>query len=476
MALGSIALCAHALAPNASARPLDVVKMKSALKALGFYDAPEWGVTPYPDAALFDAIKTFQQAAGIKADGVVKPDGETEAMLSRALNPRAARTALQETAQALQAMGRGGDEILAHITPEEAALLHTVTDGGSINPQTGLMEFWGGWDRDDNGNAYDNDAQHGDTDASAAEASDAQARENDRQFGGRERDREERSVQDRNRDSQGSVISEDEGIGSSVSPKQSGKTGSKVGKSKAAYYQAPQKNTLGQDGFALVEPDDDLDAQDGYTDPAAANDDQAAENEYQETVALRPNKQDLAGYGDMSVVDHVNREREKRISNLTPKGVSSKGSILKIDITTAEEKALLQKAKSLGINSGLIDLKNPFDRAFIESYYGFNGKTEDEKDIAIENHQELNRRAQKNKRYKEMHKQFQKTLGNYGRPGWGGYGLMSQEELQRARNYSVGFGVPSAAITAFGKPSPALGFLSNAYYANAELNKRRKSD
>ena len=139
-----LAQCSHTVAPNASARPLDVVKMKSALKALGFYDAPEWGVTPYPDAALFDAIKTFQQAAGIKADGVVKPDGETEAMLSRALNPRAARTALQETAQALQAMGRGGDEILAHITPEEAALLHTITDGGSINPQTGLMEFYYG--------------------------------------------------------------------------------------------------------------------------------------------------------------------------------------------------------------------------------------------------------------------------------------------------------------------------------------------
>ncbi len=39
-------------------------------------------------------------------------------------------------------MGRHGDTILAHITPAEAELLHRVTDGGSINPVTGLPEFF----------------------------------------------------------------------------------------------------------------------------------------------------------------------------------------------------------------------------------------------------------------------------------------------------------------------------------------------
>ena len=177
-----IVKCSKPLAANASAAPLDVVKMKSALGALGHYEAPEWGVSQFPDVALFDAIKAFQKSQGLKVDGMIKPDGETEAALSQAMTPRRAQTALQATAQALQSLGRGGDELLAHITPEEAALLHRVTDGASVNPQTGLLEFfWGGADRDADGNGYDNDAQHGENDASAAAASDAQSAENDQQ-------------------------------------------------------------------------------------------------------------------------------------------------------------------------------------------------------------------------------------------------------------------------------------------------------
>lgn len=159
------------LAQNANADPRDVLTMKSSLAHLGFYEPPEWGVSQYPDQALFDAIRTFQDTNGLKQDGVMKPGGESEATLQT----------IQSQALSLQSLGRNGDTILAHITPAEARLLHRETDGGSINPVTGLFEFWGGWDRDDNGNAYDNDAQHGDTDASAAEASDSQAAENDRQ-------------------------------------------------------------------------------------------------------------------------------------------------------------------------------------------------------------------------------------------------------------------------------------------------------
>lgn len=49
---------------------------------------------------------------------------------------------LHELAQILKSKGRGGDTVLAHITPQEAMLLDRVTDGGSINPITGLPEFW----------------------------------------------------------------------------------------------------------------------------------------------------------------------------------------------------------------------------------------------------------------------------------------------------------------------------------------------
>ena len=43
----------------------------------------------------------------------------------------------------LASQGRYGDTMLAHITPEEAALLKARGGAGTINPQTGLPEFYG---------------------------------------------------------------------------------------------------------------------------------------------------------------------------------------------------------------------------------------------------------------------------------------------------------------------------------------------
>jgi hypothetical protein len=48
---------------------------------------------------------------------------------------------LKSIAQELQDMGRGGDTILAHINPQEAALLKRMGGSGTINPATGLPEF-----------------------------------------------------------------------------------------------------------------------------------------------------------------------------------------------------------------------------------------------------------------------------------------------------------------------------------------------
>jgi len=73
---------------------------------------------------------------------VMKPDGETEEALRNAMSPEQTDTALNVTACTLQSMGRNGDTILAHITPAEAQLLDSITDGASINPDTGLLEFW----------------------------------------------------------------------------------------------------------------------------------------------------------------------------------------------------------------------------------------------------------------------------------------------------------------------------------------------
>lgn len=53
---------------------------------------------------------------------------------------------LKGLAQILQSLGRKGDKILAHITPEEAEMLKEEGGSGAINPNTGLPEFDDGFD------------------------------------------------------------------------------------------------------------------------------------------------------------------------------------------------------------------------------------------------------------------------------------------------------------------------------------------
>lgn len=48
---------------------------------------------------------------------------------------------LQEIAKELAKMGRGGDTMLAHITPREAELLYMMGGAGTTNPYTGLPEY-----------------------------------------------------------------------------------------------------------------------------------------------------------------------------------------------------------------------------------------------------------------------------------------------------------------------------------------------
>lgn len=51
---------------------------------------------------------------------------------------------LARSAERLQSMGRGGDTMLAHINPKEAEILRRMGGGGTINPNTGLIEFKSG--------------------------------------------------------------------------------------------------------------------------------------------------------------------------------------------------------------------------------------------------------------------------------------------------------------------------------------------
>lgn len=49
---------------------------------------------------------------------------------------------LREIARMLAGKGRGGDSLLAHITPKEAEILKEAGGAGTTNPETGLLEFY----------------------------------------------------------------------------------------------------------------------------------------------------------------------------------------------------------------------------------------------------------------------------------------------------------------------------------------------
>ena len=67
-----------------------------------------------------------------------QPDGATEMTPP----PGFARGGIADAVQQVASKGRHGDTMLAHITPEEASLLKRRGGSGTINPETGLYEYW----------------------------------------------------------------------------------------------------------------------------------------------------------------------------------------------------------------------------------------------------------------------------------------------------------------------------------------------
>jgi len=66
--------------------------------------------------------------------------------LAQVLKADIPRLPLRKAAEALRKKGRYGDTMLAHITPKEAAKLKSEGGAGTINPDTGLPEFYDGFD------------------------------------------------------------------------------------------------------------------------------------------------------------------------------------------------------------------------------------------------------------------------------------------------------------------------------------------
>jgi hypothetical protein len=73
------------LRADASVNLDDALDAKKALRRLGDFETPEYGLTPYPDRPLFDAVRRFQRREGLVEDGIMNPGGPTEAALSRKL-------------------------------------------------------------------------------------------------------------------------------------------------------------------------------------------------------------------------------------------------------------------------------------------------------------------------------------------------------------------------------------------------------
>ena len=67
------------------ARPADVLNVKRALNRMGFYDVPDYGMTPHADRTMFDGIRRFQRANGLRVDGVMRRGHATERAMNDAL-------------------------------------------------------------------------------------------------------------------------------------------------------------------------------------------------------------------------------------------------------------------------------------------------------------------------------------------------------------------------------------------------------
>jgi len=73
------------VAHNLAVDEQDTVDTKKALARLGHYSVPKWGVTPYPDTAMFEGVKSFQRSQGLAVDGRMAKDGPTARLLDGAL-------------------------------------------------------------------------------------------------------------------------------------------------------------------------------------------------------------------------------------------------------------------------------------------------------------------------------------------------------------------------------------------------------
>lgn len=76
-------------AANSAVDEEDARALKRSLNWLGYYMPFEKvGISPYPDQAIFEAIRKFQTDQGLPKTGAMKPGDETETALSKEISKK----------------------------------------------------------------------------------------------------------------------------------------------------------------------------------------------------------------------------------------------------------------------------------------------------------------------------------------------------------------------------------------------------
>lgn len=128
-----------------SQNPEQYPQLRAQLIEAGMMD-PEDLPEQYDPSVLGIAIMVLNEAMSAQSAGAAAPmqmAPQMEGMPSMPGGPMGfAQGGLASVAQHLASQGRFGDTMLAHITPEEARLLKARGGSGTINPVTGLPEFF----------------------------------------------------------------------------------------------------------------------------------------------------------------------------------------------------------------------------------------------------------------------------------------------------------------------------------------------
>jgi hypothetical protein len=118
--------------------PEEYPQVRAALISAGMIDEDDFPAEM--DVEYFATMEVVLQEALAKAQGeqAEMAQGPVEMMPPQGF----AKGGIAEAARMVASKGRYGDTMLAHITPEEAKLLKARGGSGTINPETGLPEFF----------------------------------------------------------------------------------------------------------------------------------------------------------------------------------------------------------------------------------------------------------------------------------------------------------------------------------------------